>query len=140
MTGRRGFTLLAVLWVVVALGGIAARVTGTSRGGVEAAVNRIAATRARWAAEACVALALDGLTSRQRREGSLLWTPMDTLQLPSGAACDATAAVADADTAIQSSIILTADGWIGRARPAATIQVQLVGVGDRVAVVRRLVR
>ncbi len=58
MSDRRGSALLAVMWVLVALGLVAAGgLTATSLGG-RASVNRITLRRAAWAAEACAAIAL----------------------------------------------------------------------------------
>jgi len=52
-----GFALIAVLWVVVALGGIVGLAAGAARLGQRESINRIALTRGRWAAEACLAIA-----------------------------------------------------------------------------------
>jgi type II secretory pathway component PulK len=54
MSGRRGFALLAVLWVIVGVSAIAVASLLVARGGVSAARNRVALTRARWQAEDCL--------------------------------------------------------------------------------------
>lgn len=54
---RRGFALLAVLWVVAALGSAVAVTAGALRTAERASRNRILLARARWAAEACGAIA-----------------------------------------------------------------------------------
>jgi DNA uptake protein ComE-like DNA-binding protein len=54
---RRGFALLAVLWLLAALSGVAALSVGAVRVGHRATVNRVALARGRWAAEACLAVA-----------------------------------------------------------------------------------
>jgi len=57
MTGRRGFALLAVLWVVAALAAIVGLGLGTLRIGARGSANRLELARGRWAAEACLAIA-----------------------------------------------------------------------------------
>jgi type II secretory pathway component PulK len=54
---RRGFALLAVLWVVTALASLIGLGVGLLRLGQDVSFNRLALTRERWAAEACVAIA-----------------------------------------------------------------------------------
>jgi len=57
MIGRRGFALLAVLWVVAALSAIVGLGLGALRIGAQASANRVELTRGRWAADACLAIA-----------------------------------------------------------------------------------
>ena len=57
MRGRRGFALLAVLWVVAALAAIVGLGLGALRTGAQGSVNRLQLTRGRWAADACLAIA-----------------------------------------------------------------------------------
>src|SRR4029077_2023240 len=57
MTGRRGFALLAVLWVVAALTAIVGLGLGALRIGAQGSANRLQLTRGRWAAVACLAIA-----------------------------------------------------------------------------------
>jgi type II secretory pathway component PulK len=84
---ERGFALLAVLWVIVALtaltgaGVLGARIAGA------VTTNRIALARARWAAEGCVAVALARLDSITRAAEPLDPAPGDTLHFASGARC-----------------------------------------------------
>ncbi|HKV69640.1 MAG TPA: hypothetical protein VJN62_00220 [Gemmatimonadales bacterium] len=54
---RRGFALLAVLWVIVALSAIVGLGVGAVRLGQMTSANRVFLTRGRWAAEACLAIA-----------------------------------------------------------------------------------
>jgi type II secretory pathway component PulK len=52
-----GFALIAVLWLIAILGTLVGLSMGTIRLGDQTTINRIALTRARWAAEACFAIA-----------------------------------------------------------------------------------
>lgn len=56
MRGRRGFALLAVLWLVAALGVVAAVGLAAGRTGALATRNRILLSRATWAREACLGI------------------------------------------------------------------------------------
>jgi general secretion pathway protein K len=58
MTARRGFVLLAVLWFITGVATIGLGAALTGRAAATAAFNRMALTRAAWAAEACLAAAL----------------------------------------------------------------------------------
>jgi hypothetical protein len=51
-----GFALIAVLWTVTALTAIVGLAVGAARLGQETSFNRLALTRGRWAAEACLAI------------------------------------------------------------------------------------
>lgn len=57
MIGRRGFALLAVLWVIVALAAIVGLGAGSARLGLDVTANRLRLTRGRWAAQACLSIA-----------------------------------------------------------------------------------
>jgi hypothetical protein len=57
MRAKRGFALIAALWTVAALAGVVGLAVGAARVGQQASVNRLALTRGRWAAEACLAVA-----------------------------------------------------------------------------------
>jgi len=57
MSRRRGFALIAVLWTVTALAGVVGFAVGAARLGQQTSLNRLALTRGRWAAEACLAIA-----------------------------------------------------------------------------------
>lgn len=59
--GRRGFALLAVLWLIVVLGAVAADFQTGARADVRIAANARAAARARWAAHGGLARTLDAL-------------------------------------------------------------------------------
>jgi hypothetical protein len=54
---RRGFVLITVLWIVVALSATAMGVALVARHGVASARNRLELLRARWRAEDCLARA-----------------------------------------------------------------------------------
>jgi hypothetical protein len=87
MSAERGFALVAVLWVTVALtvlggsGVLAARTAGV------VTRNRVALARARWAAEGCLAVALARLDSLVRSGRTLEPIAADTLHFASGASC-----------------------------------------------------
>jgi len=86
MNRKRGFALLAVLWIVVALGGVAARLVGEARMGSAAMTDRMLVTRARWAAEACLSVAIARLEDRLLTRVPLALAA-DTLQLANGTLC-----------------------------------------------------
>jgi len=54
---RRGFALLTVLWLITALSAVVGLALATTRLGQRTTLNRVALTRGRWAAEACLAIA-----------------------------------------------------------------------------------
>jgi type II secretory pathway component PulK len=74
---RRGFALLAVLWLITSLSLLAATGLLTVRQRLKAGANRVTLTRAEWAREACVEIMLargfirsmDGQTSVARTSG-----------------------------------------------------------------------
>src|SRR6266540_968421 len=53
----RGFALLTVLWLITALSSVVGLALAATRLGQRTTLNRIALTRGRWAAEACLAIA-----------------------------------------------------------------------------------
>ncbi|MEO8139365.1 MAG: hypothetical protein ABI742_06955, partial [Gemmatimonadota bacterium] len=53
---RRGLALLAVLWLLVSLVGVAGVTMAALRAGERASLNRLALARGGWAAEACLAI------------------------------------------------------------------------------------
>lgn len=57
MSGRRGFALLTVLWLIAALSAAVGLGLATTRLGQRTSFNRIVLSRARWAAEACLQIA-----------------------------------------------------------------------------------
>lgn len=54
---RNGFALITVLWLVTALSAVVGLSLAATRLGQRTTTNRIALTRGRWAAEACLAIA-----------------------------------------------------------------------------------
>ncbi|HOX21025.1 MAG TPA: type II secretion system protein GspK [Gemmatimonadales bacterium] len=68
MTTRRGFALLAVLWLIAALGIVAAVGLAAGRTGAQTTRNRILLTRASWAREACVAILMARFAEDSRAE------------------------------------------------------------------------
>ncbi len=83
---RRGFALLAVLWLTAALSVIAGMTLAVARTGLEASRNRILLERAGWAREACVELLLgrwalmdDSLATAERMKR--LQAPLDSVDL-----------------------------------------------------------
>lgn len=90
MKRKRGFALLAVLWIVVALGGVTARLAADARLGSVAMTDRMLLVRARWAAEACLSVALARLEARLGTQAALT-VNADTLPLANGTYCSATA-------------------------------------------------
>lgn len=76
---RRGFVLLAVLWVIVGLASVGIAVALTARDAVGAARNRVDLARARWVSEGCVAVMRaavdDALADHTRAEAT--WRTLD---------------------------------------------------------------
>ncbi len=75
---RRGVALLAVLWLLVALMGVAGVTLAALRSGERASLNRLALTRGRWAAESCLAI----LRARYVKPGAMAG-PLDQLAIDS---------------------------------------------------------
>lgn len=82
----RGFALLAVLWVVAVAGAVVATAAAALRTSERAAANRLTLARARWAAEACAAIAearletpsfLRGDTVSLGRDATCAWRVRD---------------------------------------------------------------
>lgn len=92
MRGRRGFALLAALWLVVALGGLAAGAAAHARLGTASSAERVGALRARWAAEGCLAAALARLDSVVRLRADFALPVLDTVHYANGATCDVSVA------------------------------------------------
>lgn len=147
IAGTRGFALIAVLWVVVALSGLAISVTSHAEVGVAAASARIAGVRGRWAAEACLALAQSRLDARTPGV-PLLPLPVDSLDLADGSRCQV--AMVDSTEAPDSigrgpmggrqtgRVFAVAHGWSpASAGGGARIGVLFVDAGSRAAPVRR---
>lgn len=87
MKRERGFALLAVLWLVTALAALALAGTAAARVAGAVTMNRVALTRARWAAEACLATARAMLDSVVRANQPLAAFDGDTLYFATGARC-----------------------------------------------------
>lgn len=86
---RKGFALLAVLWVTLALSGLALAGVAGARTAGAITRNRLALTRGRWAAEGCLAVALARLDSMARSGLLIALDPAagDTLHFADGAQC-----------------------------------------------------
>jgi hypothetical protein len=89
MTGqagsKRGFALLAVLWVLVGVAALGILLQVTARDAQGTAMNRIGRARARWEAEGCLARA--SATLAEATDGApipdSLWQRLDTIVLGS---------------------------------------------------------
>jgi type II secretory pathway component PulK len=86
---RRGFALLAVLWVMVSAAALGLTLSLAGREAVATARNRTAAARAMWRAEGClersraaIADAIAGPTLYQRVEG-FVWLRLDSVVMSS---------------------------------------------------------
>lgn len=71
MRDRHGFALLLTLWLLVVLGTLGAAILAGARLGGEVTRNRILLTRAGWAREACVEIALARYAGKPEGERSL---------------------------------------------------------------------
>src|SRR5258705_427280 len=78
---RKGFALLTVLWLITALSAVVGIALSTTRLGQRTTLNRIALTRGRWAAEACLAIV-------QARWTQHRLTDTATIDLGRGMRCD----------------------------------------------------
>lgn len=83
MTARRGFALISVIWIVMALATLLSLGLATVTTSRLASENRVHLRRARWAAAACVAFA------QARQENDRLDLPVDSIALGPTAWCDA---------------------------------------------------
>ena len=83
----RGFALLAVLWVVVALTALAAGAVERARADAAATGDHVARMRARWAAEGCLAVTLSRIETALRAGQGLAIPATDTLYYANGARC-----------------------------------------------------
>jgi type II secretory pathway component PulK len=91
MSDRRGFALLAVLWVTVALATLSAGAAAHARLGQDGTTGRIAWLRTRWAAEACLAAARSTMEAALRAGGPFAPPPADTIVFGNGVGCTAEA-------------------------------------------------
>jgi len=78
---ERGFALLTVLWLITALSAVVGIALATTRLGQRTTLNRIALTRGRWAAEACLAVV-------QARWSQHRLADTATIDLGRGVQCD----------------------------------------------------
>ncbi len=85
MTGRRGFALLAVLWVTVALAALAGGAVARAREGADGIEAQIRFMRGRWAAEGCLAAA-HALLAGDAATVARTWEP-DSIAFANGTVC-----------------------------------------------------
>lgn len=147
MNQPRGFALVAVLWVVVALGGVALTAASKTELSSRASADRILGIRATWAAEACLAVALASLDTRAAAHRSLTDVRSDTIPLSNGTACHVT--VTDSTLYPPSlahqrpvpRLFVEAHGWVANhaGSRSARIDVLAIAAGARIAPVRRRV-
>src|SRR5688572_2297172 len=76
----RGFALLAVLWLILALAAAAAAGGVALKAGLRASANRAVLVRGRWGAEACLAIAEQRWVVRR-------WTETAEMELGRGTRC-----------------------------------------------------
>ncbi len=69
MSGRQGFALLAVLWLIVALAVVAGAGIAAGRVGSDTSRNRVILRRADWARDACTAILTARYSSAKPSEG-----------------------------------------------------------------------
>ena len=84
---RRGFALIAVLWVVVALASLTAGAVSRARADASLTGKSVAQFRGRWAAEACLAVAHNRIEVLFRSSRMLAKPPVDTLAFANGTRC-----------------------------------------------------
>lgn len=87
MNRPRGFALIAVLWVVVALTALAANAVGRARADAGVSGDAVAKLRGRWAAEGCFEVARSRLETSLRATQAMIAPPADTLFFANGARC-----------------------------------------------------
>jgi type II secretory pathway component PulK len=87
MKDARGFALLAVLWVTVALATLVGAGLQSAQLAGGAAGNRISLERSRWASEACLAMAVASLDSAAAARMNLAAPTRDSIELANWTAC-----------------------------------------------------
>jgi type II secretory pathway component PulK len=92
---RRGFVLLAVLWLLVGLASLSLLLSLAGRDTVAAARNRVSLTRAHWLAEGCIDRARAAVGEALAEPGTnFAWRRLDSVVARSplliGAGCDVT--------------------------------------------------
>jgi type II secretory pathway component PulK len=94
LRARRGFVLLAVLWVLVGLAGLGLALSLVGRDAVGATQNRVSLTRTRWLAEGCVSTvrAVAAAELADPAHAELAWRTLDEVvaaaPLVAGTECD----------------------------------------------------
>jgi hypothetical protein len=78
---RRGFALVAVLWLLAAVSALAGGAIEVAGAGRLEAINRLTLTRGRWASEACEAILRARFAADQRAAG------LDSVDLGRGTWC-----------------------------------------------------
>jgi len=91
MNHRRGFALLAVLWVVVLVGALSTTAVARARDSHHSAERHIGLVRGRWAAMACGAVIRARIEERLRARNELVPLVLDTIVLENGSRCTARA-------------------------------------------------
>lgn len=133
---RRGFALIAVLWVVVTLAGLTLVAASRAEVGAVSAASRVGFVRGRWAAEACLAEAQAALDERAERGHALLPLAFDTLRLADGSACALEVTDSSMNATVQRVFVSSRASLPGQST-AARIDELFVGAGTRAAPVRR---
>jgi DNA uptake protein ComE-like DNA-binding protein len=133
---RRGFALLTVLWLITALSAVVGLALATTRLGQRTTLNRIALTRGRWAADACLAIV-------QARWVQHRLADTATIDLGRGTECrwqieDPTARVNvnTAEREVLEQVVRNADSIIARrrGRPLADLD-EMPGLDQRLVTV-----
>lgn len=83
---RRGFALIAVLWIVAALSVLALGADLAARRAIATAQNRLSLARARWRAEACLEIARSAIQDVLDGQANWLSTPPTWMTLDSAVA------------------------------------------------------
>jgi len=135
MSARRGFALLAVLWVTVALATLAAGAAAHARSGQDGASARITWRKARWAAEGCLAATRATLEAALRGGDASAALPADSIVFSNGVRCAVEVldpgARLHADSATPSQLVLLDSVLRSEGRdPAADRDVYLTHDGD----------
>jgi hypothetical protein len=133
---RGGFALLSVLWLITALSAVVGLSLAATRLGQRTTLNRIALTRGRWAAEACLAIA-------QARGVQHRLSDTATIDLGRGTWCrwrveDPTARLNlnTAERDVLARLVPNADSIVARRRAAPLVDLgQVRGINPRLVTV-----
>ena len=101
---RRGFALLAVMWIVVALAALVAAAVEKARADNSASGDDIVLMRGRWAAEGCLAVARQRIEDSLAAGRGLRAVDVEPIEFANGVRCDV--ALADPGTMPPDSL-----GW-----------------------------